>query len=255
MLEGIKYGKFVFCEKPLAPTSKECRRIVDAEMAGGKQLVQVGFMRRFDTGYRQVKKVIEEKTLGEPLVVHCCHRNADTIDDFTTEMVVENAMIHEIDVLRWILEEDFATAQVILPKKAASARAELHDPQILILSTKSGVHIDLDVFMRAEYGYDIRCEICCDRGSVSLPQPSSPILSKEFRRSTTIAADWSVRFADAYNLEFQEWINATKQGIVSGPSAWDGYVASVTTAAGSRSRETGTIVAIELDECPDFYKK
>ena len=52
---AIKAGKYVFCEKPLAPKASICREIVDAEIAGGKQLVQVGFMRRYDYGYRQLK--------------------------------------------------------------------------------------------------------------------------------------------------------------------------------------------------------
>ena len=57
-IEDIKAGKFVFCEKPLVPEAKACKRIVDAEIAGGKQLVQVGFMRRYDPGYGQLKKLI-----------------------------------------------------------------------------------------------------------------------------------------------------------------------------------------------------
>lgn len=40
----IKAGKYVFCEKPLAPEADACKRIIEAEMAGGKKLVQVGFM-------------------------------------------------------------------------------------------------------------------------------------------------------------------------------------------------------------------
>lgn len=59
VMAAIKAGKYVFCEKPLAPKPDACRRIVDAEMAGGKKLVQVGFMRRYDLGYRQLKEVIK----------------------------------------------------------------------------------------------------------------------------------------------------------------------------------------------------
>lgn len=59
VLEAVKAGKPVFCEKPLSPTPEECRQIVDAEMAGGKHLVQVGFMRRYDPGYVQLKKLID----------------------------------------------------------------------------------------------------------------------------------------------------------------------------------------------------
>ena len=56
VMAAIKAGKYVFCEKPLAPEADACKRIVEAEMATGKQLVQVGFMRRYDPGYGQLKK-------------------------------------------------------------------------------------------------------------------------------------------------------------------------------------------------------
>ena len=63
-------GKHVFCEKPLAPEADACKRIVEAEMAAGKQLVQVGFMRRYDPGYGQLKKAIDSGKYGQPLMPH-----------------------------------------------------------------------------------------------------------------------------------------------------------------------------------------
>ena len=75
MLEAIKHGKYVFCEKPLAMDAAGCRRIVDAEVAYGKKLVQVGFMRRYDRGYIELKEAIESKQYGEALMMHCAHRN------------------------------------------------------------------------------------------------------------------------------------------------------------------------------------
>ena len=59
VLAAIKAGKPVFSEKPLANTAADGKEIVEAEMAGGKHLVQVGFMRRYDRGYRQVKELID----------------------------------------------------------------------------------------------------------------------------------------------------------------------------------------------------
>ena len=51
VLASIAAGKYVFCEKPLAPKADACKRIVEAEMKAGKKLVQVGFMRRYDEGF------------------------------------------------------------------------------------------------------------------------------------------------------------------------------------------------------------
>ena len=251
---AIKAGKYVFCEKPLAPKASICREIVDAEIAGGKQLVQVGFMRRYDYGYRQLKKYISERTYGEPLMLHCAHRNPSVPESYDTPMAVENSMIHEIDVLRWLLNEDYATAEVVFPKKTRHAHKNLQDPQIMMLTTKSGVRIDVEAFVCAGYGYDIKCEVCCEDGIISLPEPSNAMIRTNASRIYPICKDWSDRFIDAYNTEFQEWINCCKAGRVDGPSAWDGYVGQVTSAAAYKARDTQTIVKIDLEECPDFYK-
>lgn len=47
---AVAAGKPVFCEKPLATTAEDCLRVVEAETALGRRLVQVGFMRRYDAG-------------------------------------------------------------------------------------------------------------------------------------------------------------------------------------------------------------
>ena len=253
VMAAIKAGKYVFVEKPLAPEADACRRIVDAEIAGGKKLVQVGFMRRYDPGYRQLKQMVDAKTYGEPLLLHCVHRNPSVDDSFTTPMSVENSMIHEIDCLRWLLNEDYATAEVAFGKKTRNAAGHLQDPQILILTTKSGVRIDVESFVNCRYGYDIKCEVVCEEGTINLPEPAYAMIRTNGARVTPVCTDWSQRFVDAYNVEFQEWIDATNAGRVDGPTAWDGYVGQVTAKAASTARDNGTVVRIELDDCPELY--
>lgn len=106
VLESIAAGKYVFCEKPLAAKANECKEIVDAELAAGKQFVQVGFMRRYDEGYKQLKAAVESGKYGEALLLHCTHRNPSVPADWDNTMAVENSLVHEIDVLRWLLGED-----------------------------------------------------------------------------------------------------------------------------------------------------
>ena len=67
VLACIAAGKPVFCEKPLATTQEACLRIMDAEVAYGSRLVQVGYMRRYDPAYRALKAVITSGSIGAPL--------------------------------------------------------------------------------------------------------------------------------------------------------------------------------------------
>ena len=77
-------------------------------------------------------------------------------------MAISNTAIHEIDVLRWLLDED-ASVQMILPKETSHTHADLHDPQLLIFQTKSGVTIDLEIFVNCRFGYDIKCDVVLKR--------------------------------------------------------------------------------------------
>lgn len=254
VLAAIEAGKYIFCEKPLAPKADACKRIVEAELKAGKKLVQVGFMRRYDSGYVQLKEAISNRTYGEPLLLHCAHRNPSVPADYDTPMAVENSMIHEIDVLRWLLDEDYATAEVRFAKDTRRTNKNLRDPQVMILTTKSGVRIDVEAFVNNGNNYEIKCEVVCEDAVLNLPEPANIIVTAEARKGIAIHQDWSTRFVDAYNTEFQSWINATKEDRVDGPTAWDGYVGQVTATAASKARDEQIVVEIQCDEMPALYK-
>ena len=117
VLEAISAGKPVFCEKPLAPTEEACLRIVEAEMAAGRRLVQVGFMRRYDAGYHALKAALEAGEIGAPLLMHCAHRNPSVPPyRFTTEMIVSDSAVHEIDLVRWLFGEDIVATNILKPR-------------------------------------------------------------------------------------------------------------------------------------------
>lgn len=255
VLAAIAAGKPVFCEKPLATTAEGCRRIVDAEIAHGKSLVQVGYMRRYDTGYRALKKVIESGQIGETLMVHCAHRNPTVPETYTGDMSIVDTFIHEIDVLRWLLNDDYVSVQIVAPRKTSKAFEHMKDPIMVLLETKQGVRIDAEIFVNCQYGYDIQCQVVGETGIANLPEPSSVVLRSEAKRSEEILMDWKDRFIDSYDIEIQDWINSTLKGEVNGPTAWDGYVAAVTSDACLEAKKSGSIVPISLEERPEFYNK
>lgn len=253
VLASIAVGKPVFCEKPLATTAEGCMRIVEAEVSHGKKLVQVGFMRRYDRGYRALKEVVDTDKIGEPLIIHCAHRNPEVGESYMTDMAITDTVIHEIDVLRWLTNDDYVSAQVIMPKKTKNAHSHLYDPQIVLLETTTGIRIDVEVFVNARYGYDIQCEIVGETGIAKLPEPSSVIIRNQAKLSTEILTDWKQRFIDSYDVELQEWINDTVKGEMNGPSAWDGYAAAVAADACVKAQQGG-IIPILMEERPALYK-
>lgn len=61
-------GKHIYCEKPMANSLDDCRRIRDAvEKAGVKYLI--GYHRRMNPLYQYAKELLDEGKLGKPFVV------------------------------------------------------------------------------------------------------------------------------------------------------------------------------------------
>ena len=144
--------------------------------------------------------------------------------------------------------------EVVFPKSTRHAEDGVRDPQIMFLTTESGVRIDVESFVNCRYGYDVRCEIVCEEGCLTLPEPANAMIRTNDSRVYPICHDWSERFPIAYDVEFQDFINSVQAGRVDGPTAWDGYCAQIVASAASKARDTQTVVAIEYDVMPDFYK-
>lgn len=254
ILRAVRRGKPVFSEKPLATTAAACRRIAEAEMEGGRHLVQVGFMRRFDRGCRQMKKELDSGAYGAPLLLHCTHRNAYVLDDYTTPMAVYDTAIHEIDCLHWLLDDTWESVQVILPRRSRLAREGLQDPQLMILSSRGGVVVELEVFVTCRFGYDINCEIVCEEGSLTMPQPAAPLIKHAAKIERELETDFFNRFLDAYDVEINEWVRGAQAGRVDGPTAWDGYMAAVTADALVKAQRSGVSETVAAAETPAFYR-
>lgn len=253
VLAAIAAGKPVFCEKPLATTAEGCRNIIDAEIKAGRRHVQVGFMRRYDSGYRMMKEAIDHNRLGEPLIVHAAHRNPEVPERYVTPMAIHDTLIHELDTFRWLLDDDYKSAQVLFPRKTRHAHSKVEDPQIVLLETVKGVRIDVEVFVNCQYGYDIQCDVVGEDGIARLPEPQSLQFRQTGQRSNEILQDWKKRFSDAFDVELQSFIDGAAAGEIGGPSSWDGYAAAIAGDVCVKAQESGAIEAIEMPERPAFY--
>jgi myo-inositol 2-dehydrogenase/D-chiro-inositol 1-dehydrogenase len=256
VLAAIEAGKPVFCEKPLAPTSQACLRIIDAEMAAGRRLVQVGFMRRYDAGYHALKAALEGGGIGAPLMMHCAHRNPSVPPyGFTTEMMISDSAVHEIDLVRWLFDEEVVATSILKPRRSSRASADLHDPLTVLLQMASGVLVDVEVFVNAAYGYDIRGEIVGESGTVALADADGVTVKVGGRRSGRVPADWRDRFGRTFDAELQDWLKAVAAGTSTGPGSWDGYAAAVVTDSCLEALRTGNRTAVSMLQRPDFYSK
>jgi myo-inositol 2-dehydrogenase/D-chiro-inositol 1-dehydrogenase len=253
VLAALAAGKPVFCEKPLATTREACRRILDAESAFGRRLVMVGFMRRYDASYQALKAAVADGVLGVPLLVHCAHRNPTVPEIYTSDMAINDTSVHEIDIVRWLLADEIVAARVLKPRRNSRAAAHLTDPLVLLLEMAGGALVDVEVSVNIGYGYDIRCEVVGEQGTAALADHPGVIVRSNGRFGGVVPMDWRERFIRAYDAELQDWVDAVAAGSATGPTAWDGYAATVVADGCLQALRTGDRVPISLGPRPDLY--
>lgn len=252
VLASIAAGKPVFCEKPLATTQEACLRILDAEVAFGRRLVQVGYMRRYDAAYRALKAVVDDGRIGVPLLMHCTHRNPSVPAYYDSDATISDTAVHEIDMVRWLFGEEIVATSILNPRRNRHG-GDLPDPTVLLLETASGVLVDVEISVNIRYGYDVRGEVVGEFGTAALGEASPVTLRLSGGVTNRVPEDWRERFLRAYDTEFQDWIDAVRSGGELGPSSWDGYAAAVVSDAALQARRTGARVDVELIEKPSLY--
>jgi len=252
VLAAIKAAKPVFCEKPLAETEADCSAILDAEAAFGRRLVQVGFMRRFDAQYRAMKETIASGAIGAPLIFQSGHRNPSVPGYYTKNNALTDTAVHDIDIARFLLDDEPAAISVKTPRRN-SRGGDLADPLFTLMEMRGGALVTIETSVNIAYAYDIRGEIIGEMGVVTLAERNDVVVKSNGVFLGRVPADWRERFMTAFDTEFREWLAAAAKGGAAGPSAWDGYVATVVSGIGVKAIESGEREPIKLRERPALY--
>ncbi|MDQ4490967.1 Gfo/Idh/MocA family oxidoreductase [Sinomonas sp. ASV486] len=254
LLEALERDIPILCEKPLTPDAASAWKIVEAEQKLGRKRIQVGFMRRFDTDYAALGGMIRSAELGELLMLHCRHRNPDTPPGFTNEMLINDSVVHEFDVIRYLTGEEITSVQVRLGKATSKAPAGQHDPQHVLIETESGVLADVEIYVNAQFGYEVATQAAFEDGIVDIGGDGGPYVRRAGRWGGVVTPSFIERFGAAYDVEVQAWVDAALRDEIGGPSAWDGYATAACCEAGVEAQKSGEKVAVTLNEKPELYR-
>jgi myo-inositol 2-dehydrogenase / D-chiro-inositol 1-dehydrogenase len=255
LLTAFAHDLPVLCEKPLTPDAASALRVLEAEQKLGHRRVQVGFMRRYDAEYMKLKELLDSGRLGRPLMLHNRHRNATLpVPGFTSEMLINDAVVHEMDVTRWLLDQEITAVTVMKPRPSSNAPEGLEDPQFVIFETDGGALVDVEMSVNCQFGYQVQAEAVCENGTARIGDGHGMLVSSAGQWGGSIAPDFVARFEDAYDREVQAWVDATRRGEVTGPSCWDGYAAAAVCEAGVRAQAEGGRITVELVERPSLYR-
>ena len=253
-LACLQAGKPVLSEKPLATTVEDALRVLDAEVALGQRLVSVGFMRRFDPQHMAVKTAVGDGGLGRPLLFKGVHRNAAVPHGTTGETILINSAGHDFDSTRWLLGQEVQEVFVRGLRSRADLHPETKDLLLIEMVLTNDSLADIEVYVNAEYGYEVSAEVVCQRGSAVTMLGDNALVRSETRRGHAVPKDWLSRFQEAYVLEVVEWVESIRQGrSFRGANTWDGYMTMLITGACIESLRSCAVTPLRIPEKPALY--
>ena len=253
LVPALEAGLPILCEKPLTPDSASSREILEREQKLDRPHIQIGFMRRFDAEYAELRRLIASGDAGDLVMVRGVHRNPSVPDSYTQKMLITDSVVHEFDVIPWLAGSPVASVEVKFPRRNSLTPEHLREPILVIMELENGVLVDVEMNVSVQFGYQVATEAVFEKGIARIGQPSG---LQQWRDGQFVMNDhvsFTTRFADAYDRQIQRWVNAVKDGrLVDGPNAWDGYLVALACEAGVKALEGG-VVPVETPERPAFY--
>src|SRR5438105_4852621 len=207
--------KDIFCEKPLALNLNDAHAALDAVARAGVRL-QIGFMRRYDPGYAAAMKRVEAGEIGEPVIFKSIGRDRDAppIASYQAKlngMLLYNNSIHDFDLARWLMRDEVIETHAYTTVAIRPEVAQYGDivASVVNLKYQHGAIGNIESFVQAVYGYDIRTEIVGSKGSIlvgSLQQTPVTFLAKYGGRQL-LADHFLTRFEAAYVAEVRDFVH------------------------------------------------
>jgi myo-inositol 2-dehydrogenase / D-chiro-inositol 1-dehydrogenase len=251
LTRAVRAGKAVLCEKPIDLDLARVDRCW-VEIAALNPTVMVGFNRRFDPSFREVRDRIAAGDIGrlEQLII-VSRDPAPAPREYlaTSGGLFRDMTIHDFDLARFFLGEVvevYATGANVV----ADYIAELGDidSAVVVLRGADGALCHITNCRRSVFGYDQRLEAFGSAGMLSVgnQHPTSVRLSNATQ--TEAAPEYLNFFLDrytpAYRAELDHLITGMEQGSQPSPGFADGREALALADAALESLRTGQLVRL-----------
>ncbi|ADK80791.1 oxidoreductase domain protein [Sediminispirochaeta smaragdinae DSM 11293] len=248
--DAVASGKAIFCEKPLSLDLQEARELQRLVKEHGS-FVQLGFMRRFDTGYAAAKERIESGAIGTPVSLLGISRDPSCPPiEFakTSGGLVMDLCIHDIDLCRWFLggevTEVYARGAVV--RYGALRSIGDIDHVNIDLSFSNGPLASVEGSRNSRYGYDVRTEVICTDGAAFIGKmQDEPVVMMDAKGvSMKTVPGFLERFEQAYRSEMERFVEDVLTHNPPAVGVDDGVAAMEIAEAAQTSLVSGRTVAL-----------
>jgi myo-inositol 2-dehydrogenase/D-chiro-inositol 1-dehydrogenase len=246
-------GLPAFCEKPVALDLEALDALID-EVEEAATLVQIGYQRRFDPGYRAARDAVAAGLVGKLMLLRAAtHDPEPPAEAYIAGSggIFRDLHIHDFDAIRFVTGED------VLEVYADGAVRETPwferygdvDAAAALLRLRDGTLGVLTGTRHDPRGYDVRLELFGTRDSIAVGVDGrTPLRSVEPGGSAGAASGYRnflERFEVAYRSELEAFVAAVSGGGPSPCPLADARAALVVALAADRSRAERRPVSIE----------
>ncbi|MGC0336179.1 Gfo/Idh/MocA family protein [Streptomyces sp. SLBN-8D4] len=163
ILAGVEAGIPVFCEKPVAKHMSEGVQVLNA-VQGSDVPIQIGYNRRFDTGFVNARAAVQAGELGKLHTVR-----STTLDPAPPPAayvaasggIFRDCSVHDFDIIRWVTGREVVEVYAVGGNRGADYIKEAGDADTTgaILTLDDGTIAVVSNSRHNARGYDVRMEI------------------------------------------------------------------------------------------------
>ncbi|MDW3225343.1 MAG: inositol 2-dehydrogenase [Paracoccaceae bacterium] len=248
---AAKAGKDIFCEKPVDLAADRIRVCMEAVESSGVAFM-TAFNRRFDPNFANLQARITQGEIGDVEIITILSRDPTPPPVSylkTSGGIFRDMMIHDLDMARFLLDEDVVSVYAVgaaLVDPAIAAAGDV-DTAAVTLTTGSGKICQISNSRRTTYGYDQRIEVHGSRGMLraenTLENTIEIATESGFQKAPALHF-FLERYEAAYRAEMIHFVKALTSGSPVTPDMNDGLQAQILADAASRSFSEKTPVDI-----------
>lgn len=250
-LAAAAAGKPIFCEKPPSISLDDALAMRESVAQSGV-FFQLGFMRRFDSGYAAAKARIDDGAIGDPVVFKSTSRDPyppslSYADPRSSGGLIIDMGIHDFDLARWYMGEVLSVQAIggVLAYPDFASIGDIDNAVVSLVFTTGRLGV-VDLTRNGIYGYDISTELLGTQGTLRIGYlRETPVM---VMTRTGVAHDtvpyFMERFRDAYTTQLENFARNVLDGREPPVTIEDGLQALRIAVAATRARETGLPVQV-----------
>ena len=251
IMQAARAGKHAFCEKPIALDLPTVDAALAAVAESGTKL-QIGFNRRFDPNFRNIRDAVRNGEVGAPYLVQITSRDpAPPPLSYIRGSggLFLDMMIHDFDMARFLLDDEVEEVSAAGAVRVDPAIGEAGDIDTAVVTLRYGCGA-LGVITnsrQAVYGGDQRVEVLGSLGSILCENNTPDRVIRQTEAGVIHAKPlyfFLERYMAAYADELRSFIGAIRDDREVEVTGSDGRAPVVLALAAGRSFREKRAVAI-----------